>query len=309
MIQTFHPFSDPDIIDILLKNKRILKAYKFPNSEILVFQLKLPFFKKSYSFLITTNLTQKVKNQLPILAKKHQAIFAIAEPNQFEIQKDQKQNPAKEPFKSLVPIQTTVLDLNLSQEALLKNMHSKTRYNIKVAKKHNIKVQKSENIKDFYKILKLTSTRDNFAINSEKYIQSFYENLKKKNKAQLYLAFKDQTPVAFKDQTPVAGLICTYHKQTAIYYYGASDHQYRKFMAPYLLQWQAITDAKTQGFHTYDFLGVTTSKDPKHQLSGVSQFKLKFNGPVLNFQERQTLVYKPFLFLLLKLKKSLKRFF
>jgi lipid II:glycine glycyltransferase (peptidoglycan interpeptide bridge formation enzyme) len=301
LIQTFHPFSDPDIIDILLKNKRILKAYKFPESKILVFQLKLPFFKKGYSFLITTNLTQKVKNQLPILAKKHQAIFAILEPNQFEILKDQKQNPPKEPFKSLVPIQTTVLDLNLSQDELLKNMHSKTRYNIKVAKKHNIKVQKSENIKDFYKILKLTSTRDNFAINSEKYIQSFYENLKKKNKAQLFMAFKDQTPVA--------GLICTYHKQTAIYYYGASDHQYRKFMAPYLLQWEAICDAKAQDFHTYDFLGVTTSKDPKHQLSGVSQFKLKFNGPVLNFQDRQTLVYKPFLFLLLKLKKSLKRFF
>lgn len=299
MIQTFHPFSDPDIIDILLKNKRILKAYKFPNSEVLVFQLKLPFFKKSYSFLITTNFTPKVKNQLPILAKKHQAIFAIVEPNQFEIQKDQKENPPQEPFKSLVPIQTTVLDLNLSQDELLKNMHSKTRYNIKVAKKHNIKVQKSENIKDFYKILKLTSTRDNFAINSEKYIQSFYENLKKKNKAQLFMAFKDHTPIA--------GLICTYHKQTAIYYYGASDHQYRKFMAPYLLQWQAITDAKAKGFHTYDFLGVTTSKDPKHQLSGVSQFKLKFNGPVLNFQNRQTLVYKPFLFFLLKLKKFLKK--
>lgn len=295
MIQTFHPFKDPDIINILLKNKRILKAYKFKNSEVLVFALKIPFISKTYSFLITTNKTQEVQQSLEKLAKKHNSIFTIVEPNQFEILKDENQNPPKETYKSLVPVQTTVLDLNLSPEELLKNMHSKTRYNIKVATKHNIQIQKSEDINTFYNLLKLTANRDKFAINSLNYIKSFYQTLKKKNKAQLFMAFKDQTPIA--------GIICTYHKKTAIYYYGAFDHQYRKFMAPYLIQWKAILDAKKQNFQTYDFLGVTTSKNPKHQLFGVSQFKLKFKGPILNFTHRETIVYKKFLFFLLKLKK------
>lgn len=295
MIKTFHPFKDPDIINILLRNKRILKAYKFKNSEVLVFKLKIPFIKKIYSFLITTNKTQQVEKELQNIAKKHNSIFTIIEPNQFEIVKDQNQAPPKELFKSLVPIQTTVLDLNLSPDELLKNMHSKTRYNIKVALKHNIEIQKSEDIETFYNLLKKTASRDNFAINSKEYIKSFYQTLKNKNKAQLFMAFKDQTPIA--------GLICTYHQETAIYYYGASDHKYRKFMAPYLLQWKAILDSQKQNYKTYDFLGVTTSKNPKHPLFGVSQFKLKFKGSILNYQNRQIIIYKKFLFFLLKLRK------
>ena len=236
-------------------------------------------------------------NNLTKIAKKHNAIYAVIEPNTFAI----SHNTPKEPFKSLVPIQTTVIDITQSLDDILQQMHQKTRYNIKVAKKHNIQIKESEDIELFYRMMHKTALRDKFAINSYKYIKTFYQTLKKQNKAQLL--------IAYKDQEAVSGLILTYFHNTAIYYYGASLHEHRKYMAPYLIQWQAIQNAKAKGCTTYDFLGVTTSKNPRHQLYGVSQFKLKFKGPVLNFTNREIIVYKPFIFQLLKLKKFISNLF
>lgn len=84
--------------------------------------------------------------------------------------------------------------------------------------------------------------------------------------ASLYLA-------KHKGKT-IAGIIATFYKDTAIYYYGASSNEDRNLMAPYLLQWHAILEAKSRGCKHYDFLGISppeTTDDASQNSSSKSK--------------------------------------
>jgi len=89
-----------------------------------------------------------------------------------------------------------------------------------------------------------------------------------------------------------------------IYYYGASDNHYRKVMAPYLLQWEAIKESKKRGCKYYDFLGIAPEGAVNHPWAGVTQFKGKFGGEVVDYPKAKDLVLKPFWYFLYKLRKG-----
>jgi lipid II:glycine glycyltransferase (peptidoglycan interpeptide bridge formation enzyme) len=79
----------------------------------------------------------------------------------------------------------------------------------------------------------------------------------------------------------IAANLVLFCGETATYLHGASGDKHRNVMAPFLLQWQAILDAKEIGCTKYDFGGVQTSgvQHKAHSdLTGVSNFKLGF-GP------------------------------
>ncbi|HET8689831.1 MAG TPA: peptidoglycan bridge formation glycyltransferase FemA/FemB family protein, partial [Candidatus Saccharimonadales bacterium] len=80
---------------------------------------------------------------------------------------------------------------------------------------------------------------------------------------------------------PVTWAIVTSYQKKAIYYYGASDAEARAIMAPYLMHWQIMKDMKAVGDKSYDFLGIGSAKYPG--LEGVTQFKLRFGGPVIGY--------------------------
>jgi lipid II:glycine glycyltransferase (peptidoglycan interpeptide bridge formation enzyme) len=112
--------------------------------------------------------------------------------------------------------------------------------------------------------------------------------------------------MAYFEDKPIAGILNAYFNKTAIYYYGASSNEYRNLMAPYLLQWHAILDAKENNYHFYDFLGVADPSNPKDPLQGVTYFKQKFGGTLYNWPASNIIIHKPVLYFLLKLKKFLK---
>lgn len=78
-----------------------------------------------------------------------------------------------------------------------------------------------------------TTSRDNFAGNTLEYYEQFLETLAA---SQIFFAYYEGVVIA-------AGIF-VFHADTALYYYGASGNTHRNFMAPYLLQWTAITHAK-----------------------------------------------------------------
>ena len=97
---------------------------------------------------------------------------------------------------------------------------------------------------------------------------------------------------------------------TAVYYYGASSDEYRNVMAPYLVQWTAIQEAKKRGCETYDFLGVAPPFDGAqdlrddvvdHPWAGVTSFKKKFGGEGVEFSEPFDLVLRPLVYSAYKL--------
>lgn len=192
------------------------------------------------------------------------------------------------------PQTSLIIDLSQSEEEILAQMKPKGRYNIKVADKHDVKVEISGDIDTFYHLLKKTGERDDFGIHNIEYYQNLLGAMGQN--AQLLMA-------RYEDRV-VAGGIFVYLDEWGIYYYGASDHHYRKVMAPYLLQWEAIKEAKKRGCKYYDFLGIAPEGAVNHRWAGVTQFKMKFGGEVLDYPKAKDLVLRPFWYFLYKLAKK-----
>lgn len=194
------------------------------------------------------------------------------------------------------PSTSLVLDLGLSEEALLEQMKPKGRYNIKVAQKHNLRIAPSQEVTIFYNILCVTGERDGFKLHSQAYYQAMMEKLG--DQAQLLVVYYQERPVA-------AGIF-VYLDEWGIYYYGASDHHYRNLMAPYLLQWEAIREAKRRGCKFYDFLGIAPQNSLRHRWAGVTDFKMKFGGSIVTYPQARELVLRPWWYFFYQVYKRLR---
>lgn len=184
------------------------------------------------------------------------------------------------PYRSFITPYTRTLDLTYSEDEILNQMNEKWRYNIRLAQKRSVTVECVEpttsNLDVWMSLLADTTSRDRFAHNSRLYYESFLSV----SSTHLYFAHWQGRVIA-------AG-IWAMTPSRAIYYYGAStsDAEARKQMAPYLLQWRAIQDAKKMHIPLYDFLGVADPHNPHDPLQGVSQFKSKFGGTLLKLPKK-----------------------
>jgi peptidoglycan pentaglycine glycine transferase (the first glycine) len=190
---------------------------------------------------------------------------------------------------------TRMLDLTLSDEQLLAQMHQKGRYNMNVARKNGVTVEQSTDVDAYYALAKKTGDRDGFTIPQKKHLADFITAL-----PGSFLM------LARKDDTVIAGLIGVTWNTTGIYYYGASDYEHRSLMAPYLLQWEAMQICKEAGCKTYDLLGVApVDAKAGHPWAGISSFKEKFGGTVISYPPEQEITLKPMVKRLLEVKRKL----
>lgn len=227
------------------------------------------------------------------IAKEQKAIFYRIDP---PITEKYKFKGFSETSHGFQPDNTLILDLTQTQEQLLSEMKPKGRYNIKLAEKKGVTVEKSKDIASFYKILIETTTRDGFSPHNQKYYENMLNNLPEN--AILY--------IAKHNNEPVAGLINTNFTDTATYYFGASSNEKRDLMAPYLLQWTAITEAKDNGLKYYDFLGISPENAENHPWKGVSEFKLKFGGTRQSYQKAKEYSFSTILHILYKIYKRFR---
>lgn len=231
----------------------------------------------SQSIINNKELAKQVNNCWFDYFKKKGFLFWRVEPRQLFF------TPCALLFKSIDinPRATLVLDLTQSEDDLLKNMMSKTRYNINLAQKKNLEINTDKNFSVFIDLMKKTAMRDGFKLHFENhYKQVFNSDLV----SQISL---------LKNGKVAATAVFTQFGDTFTYLYGASDYEFRNLMAPHLIQWLGIKKGKELGFKWYDFFGIapgqevvednnSTQKkfvyDEKHQYGGVTRFKLGFGG-------------------------------
>ncbi|MDD5589676.1 MAG: peptidoglycan bridge formation glycyltransferase FemA/FemB family protein [Candidatus Portnoybacteria bacterium] len=217
-------------------------------------QLRLPGGKSSIEEII--NLTRKEKS-----------IFLRIEP--VGTNEDELKEIGFVKTKDIQPGKTLVLDLGVTKEELFLKMHEKTRYNIGLAERKGVKIRKAKynenDFEIFWKIMNLTAKRQGIRIFSKEY----YRKEIQINDGD----FKNFLFIAEFDGKPIAVNLLNIFGKTATYLHGGSDNKYRSFMAPHLLQWEQIKEAKTQGCQIYDFWGYDEQKWP-----GVSRFKRGFGG-------------------------------
>jgi lipid II:glycine glycyltransferase (peptidoglycan interpeptide bridge formation enzyme) len=176
--------------------------------------------------------------------------------------------------KDIHPRRSLLLEIgDKTQAELLQEMKPKTRYNIHLAEKKGVKIKVSTDISDldhFYQLSQQTASRQKISIHPESYYQTMFHSLVDAGLLKLYLA-------EFQGKIIAANVIIFFH-DTVTYLHGGTDHQCREVMAPHLLQWQAILDAKIAGYKYYDFFGIAETDDPEHPWAGITRFKKGFGG-------------------------------
>lgn len=211
----------------------------------------------------------------------------------FRIETENKLSLNLKKSNDLQPKKTLLLDLKLESEALLKEMHQKTRYNIKLAQKKGVKIVSGtiNDFAEFWRLMSVTGNRDGFRLHSA----AHYKNLLSQPEfIKIYFA-------SYEGKFIATGIF-SFFGERATYLHGASDNSARNLMAPYLLQWELIKMAQSTGYKYYDFYGIDEKKWP-----GVTRFKLGFGGFVKEYSGTHDFIIRPILYGLYELIRKLRR--
>lgn len=193
--------------------------------------------------------------------------------------------------QAVQPQDTQVVDLTKTPAEILAQMHPKTRYNIRLADKHGVTVRLAEQQVDFstfLNLLKFTAQRDGFKIHPLDYYQVMWEMFHNTDIA-------DQSKLTIKlflaeyNQQVLAGGLFSFFGDRVVYLHGASTQIHKELMAPYLLHWEVINQAKKYGYNKYDLYGVKPiqrqlqANDREIKWQGITRFKKGFGGQEINY--------------------------
>ena len=206
-------------------------------------------------------------------------------------------------LECIQPRRTIIVDLTASEKEILARMKSKWRYNIRLSARKGVVVCPGEirDIEAFYRLMRVTGQRDQFAIHSLDYYRRAMELFTSSGRVRLLLAY-------YEGQL-LAGLMAYAFNRQSWYMYGASSDAYRQFMPNHQLQWRAMQWAREKGCTHYDLWGIadTDPISPSAGLSGVQRFKAGFGGEVMRYVGSYDYVYSMPLYRLMRLAWTRRR--
>lgn len=209
----------------------------------------------------------------------------------------------KKAFEEMQPVHTLTLNLNASEEKLLNEMKPKGRYNLKIAQKQ-VKVEKSTQkgraLDDFYLMYEETGKRHKISYRSKEYFEALVEILGALGYARVYTGYTE-------NNIPVASAIVVYSGSKAIYLFASSSNEFRSLKAPNLINWEAICQAKDEGYEEYDFFGIAPNDDPSHPWAGITRFKKQFGGKEKEILGSYDLIFSPMLYAGFKAAEKIRR--
>ena len=263
--------------------------------------LPISFFYSPRGPVMDTNhpeLMRELLNGAAITAQEHRAIFLKIDPDiekenrgfvDILTQNGWKINQTGLDFDGVQPKFVFRLSIRADEKALLDNMHSKWRYNIRLAERKGVSIRPAadeEDLKVFYDILQETARRDNFLIRDYGYFKCIWDCMVANDYARVFLA-EYEGRVISAALTMISG-------EKAWYLYGASSNEDRNVMPNYLIQWEMIRWAKNSGCTLYDFRGVSGDLDENNPLYGLYRFKKGFGGTFTEFIGEWDMVYSRF---------------
>lgn len=276
----------------------------------------LPYVKMTIGYVPrgvepTAELIQALRD----LGKKQRSLFIKLEPNVLlpvtEDQTHQQQfkkfydlfadNEVKEGRPIFAPY-TFVLDLSPDSDDLFKNCKSKTRYNIRLAKRKGVEVMEDtsqQGLEDYLDLLEKTTSRQKFYAHGREYYQ------------KMFAAFSDTGQIrilkAMYQKQVLSAWVLFFQGETAYYPYGASSREHRDVMANNLLMWEAISLAKQEGLQQFDMWGALGPQaDQKHGWYGFHKFKEGYNPQLMSSLGSWDVVINYPLYSLFKLVNSLR---
>ena len=276
------------VVKVKAKRGTFLMVEHGPNIKNSKFQIPNSKQIPNPKFQILNILLEKLKE----IAKQERASFIRVCPI-WERKKENEEVFKKLGFRNapihMHPEVSWILDLDKTEEELLYGMRKTTRYLIRQAQKNSeIQIKKSqslEDLKQFYKIYQETASRHSFVPFSFEFLKNQLETFKKDNQILILLG-------KYKNEI-VAGAVIVYWQNGAFYHHGASLRRYSKIPVSYLIQWQAIKEAKQRGCSFYSFWGIAPEDKPNHPWKGLTLFKKGFGGRKEEYVKTKDLVLSP----------------
>jgi len=178
---------------------------------------------------------------------------------------------------------TWTLDLTPNEDELLMGMRKTTRNLIRRAMKDGVEVKsgtREDDIEIFNNLYKETVKKHNFTPFSLEYLRSQIQTFAKSDAVTVF--------TAYYQNEPLASAIIVFYGNSAFYHHGASIQS--KIPAAYLLQWEAIREAKRRGHRLYNFWGIIKDDAPtRHPWQGITLFKKGFGGFQTDYLRAQDL--------------------
>ncbi len=247
--------------------------------------------------------------KLKILAKEEKADFVRINPIWERIKENEKL------FKDLGfavrplhthPESSWKLSIEKSEKELLNQMRKTTRYLIKQAEENDdMEVLRSRDINDVGRFNSMhleVVKHQKFVPFSLEYFKKEFSAFLQDNQVMLFFAKYKGEIIAASFEIFWSGI--------GFYHHSAMLPKYRKIPASYLLQWEAIKEAKKRGCFFYDFWGYIDPKiQPKHPWAGPTLFKMGFGGKGYEYVKAQDLIISPKYWLnyLVEITRKIKR--
>ncbi|MFJ6001543.1 lipid II:glycine glycyltransferase FemX [Arthrobacter sp. NPDC092385] len=178
-------------------------------------------------------------------------------------------------------VSTVILDISAELEAIEASFGSKTRYNIRAARKAGVETRvvavDDENCAIFYRLLAETA-EGSFSIRSEEYYTGFWKRHARAQAGAFLFAYVDGDVVS-ADFIMVLGAKAS--RKDA-----ASTRKRTVRGASALLEVAAIEWLKARGVTEYDLCGAPPSSEAKnkdHEHYGIGMFKTGFNPTITDF--------------------------
>lgn len=233
---------------------------------------------------------KELLHTLKDLAKEEDIVFIKMEPN-MKKNKTYINNLKSEgavPGKTLFTPTTFWIDLTKDEDEMMADFHSKTRYNIRYAKRKGVTTKIDNSDEAFERYIELTRKtvdRQEFYAHTEKYHRLMWKHLHKD------MVKRGDEPIARILTASYKGEILTtwilFVWKSFLYYpYGASTLKHRNVQANNLVMWEAIRYGKKLGLKTFDLWGREEGK-------GFTRFKEGYNPKVVEFIGTWDLITSP----------------
>ena len=181
-----------------------------------------------------------------------------------------------------------ILDLNKSEDEIIKGMHRRIRYAVNNARNKGFTIEKSQNPKDihtFYQIELQTAKRQEFVAFSEDFLTKQFAAFAKNDEAVLYTA-------KYEGQILAQNFMIFYGNE-ASYHYAVSTELGTKMSGSPILHVEAMKDARKRGIKRYNLWGIVGEDEKKHRFYGVSFFKRGFGGDEFKYLPAHDLIISP----------------
>ena len=234
--------------------------------------------------------SDKLLTFLSNYGKENHLLFIKFEPYDSVSIKSQLPNLKRSPHP-LFPVWTQILDLTPTEDTLLSNMKSKTRYNIRYAMRKGVIVREQSDDQGFEVFADLyfkTTSRQEYRGHDRSYHQIVWNGLKNKYAKIL---------IAYNNYIPLAAYELFIFKDRLYYPYGGSSAEHRDLMGSNLLMWEAIKLGKKLGAKTFDMWGsLPQNYDRNGKWSGFTRFKEGYGTQFVPFVGSYDLVINPILY-------------